>query len=98
MQAYASNARIRMAASCTALWLRDESHSDTFSVGRWNNTCTYLLASRHYVLREDVGEYKIPIAIASMYHIDDILLLTRINHESLQHTHAHIQCFLSSSL
>lgn len=56
-------------------------------------TCT-----RHYVLRGDVGEYKIPIAIASMYHIDDILLLTRINHESLQHTHAHIQCFLSSSL
>lgn len=92
MQAYASNARIRMAASCTALWLRDESHSDTFSVGRWNNTCT-----RHYVLREDVGEYKTPIVIASMYHIDDILLLTRINHESLQHTHAHIQCFLSSS-
>lgn len=74
-----------MAASCTALWLRDESHFDTFSVGRWNN-------------RDDVGEYKIPIAIASMYHIDDILLLlTRINHESLQHTHAHIQCFLSSS-
>lgn len=85
MQAYASNARIRMAASCTALWLRDESHSDTFSVGRWNN-------------RDDVGEYKIPIAIASMYHIHDILLLTRNNHESLQHTHAHIQCFLSSSL
>lgn len=92
MQAYASNARIRMAASCTALWLRDESHSDTFSVGRWNNICT-----RFYVLRDDVGEYKIPIAIASMYHIHDILLLTRINHESLQHTHAHIQCFLSSS-
>lgn len=97
MHAYASNARIRMAASCTALWLRDESHSDTFSVGRWNNRYMYL-ASRHYVLREDVGEHKIPIAIASMYHIDDILLLTRINHESLQHTHAHIQCFLSSSL
>lgn len=51
----------------------------------------------HYVLQEDVGEYEIPIAIASMYHIDDILLLTRINHESLQHTHAHTQCFLSSS-
>lgn len=95
MQAYASNARIRMAASCTALWLRDESHSDTFSVGRWNNICT-----RFYVLRDDVGEYKIPIAIASMNHIDDILLLTRIDHESLQHTHTqtHIQCFLSSSL
>lgn len=56
------------------------------------------LASRHYVLQEDVGEYEIPIAIASMYHIDDILLLTRIYHDSLQHTHTqtHIQCFLSS--
>lgn len=97
MHAYASNARIRMAASCTALWLRDESHSDTFSVGRWNNIPYVPTCTRHYVLRDDVGEYKIPIAIASMYHIDDILLLTRINHESLQHTHAHIQCFLSSS-